>query len=207
VDMSAASSPGRRAFDIAAAALLLAVLAPFLLLGSLIVLIASGRPIFYAQERLGLRGTSFRCLKLRTMTIDAEQHLHREPALRDRYLNGGFKLPNGSDPRVTRPGRWLRRTYIDELPQLFNVLAGSMSLVGPRPIVPSELREYGAEADELLLVKPGLIGEWTSRGRRRPEYPERARLELDYVRRRTPARDLVILARSIPVVLRGQDDT
>jgi lipopolysaccharide/colanic/teichoic acid biosynthesis glycosyltransferase len=197
-------SGARRAFDIIGALVLLALLAPVLLFGALVVIIRSGRPVFFGHERVGRNGRRFRCLKLRTMRIGAEQHLECEPELQHRYLNGGYKLPNGSDPRITRPGRWLRRMYIDEIPQLFNVIGGSMSLVGPRPVVPSELREYGAEVDELLGVRPGIIGEWTSRGRERPEYPERARLELDYVRNRTPVRDLVILVRSVPVVLRGQ---
>ena len=199
------ASMARRLFDIAGAAVLLVVLAPALLLGALVVLVGSGRPVFFGHERVGRNGRPFRCLKLRTMHIDAEQHLDREPDLQHRYRNGGYKLPNGSDPRITRPGRWLRRTYVDEIPQLLNVLAGTMSLVGPRPVVPSELKEYGTAAAELLRVKPGIIGEWTSRGRERPEYPERACLELDYVRNRTPARDLAILIRTIPVVLRGQD--
>lgn len=198
------ASAARRLFDICGAIILLALLAPALLVGAAMVFVASGRPVLFGQVRVGRNGRRFRCLKLRTMRIDAEQHLEREPDLHHRYLNGGYKLPNGSDPRVTRPGRWLRRTYIDEIPQLFNVIGGSMSLVGPRPVVPSELREYGCEADELLGVRPGIIGEWTSRGRARPEYPERARLELDYVRNRTPVRDLAILVRTVPVVLRGQ---
>jgi len=202
--MRAVSSPARRAFDIVAAILLLVLLAPFLIAGALVVLVGSGRPVFFGHERIGRNGHRFRCLKLRTMRVDAERRLEHEPELRHRYLDGGYKLPNGSDPRITRSGRWLRRTYIDEIPQLFNVISGSMSLVGPRPIVPSELREYGEEAAELLRIRPGIIGEWTSRGRKRPEYPERARLELDYVRNRTPGRDLVILVRSVPVVLRGQ---
>jgi len=194
----------RRSFDIAAAIVLLILLAPALIVGALAVLLGSGRPILFGHKRVGRDGQHFDCLKLRTMRVDAEQHLESQPDLRHHYLNGGYKLPNGTDPRITRPGRWLRRTYIDEIPQLFNVLGGSMSLVGPRPVVPCELREYGDAADELLGVRPGIIGEWTSRGRRRPDYPERARLELDYVRNRTAVRDLLILARTVPVVLRGQ---
>jgi serine/threonine-protein kinase len=112
-----------------------------------------------------------------------------------------------SDPRVTTVGRWLRRSYLDELPQLFNVLNGTMSLIGPRPIVPDELVHYGAAADELLHARPGMVGAWTSCGLRRPDYPERAQLELDYIRNRSPRRDLVILARTIPVVLRGQAES
>jgi len=107
---------------------------------------------------------------------------------------------------VTRVGRWLRRRHLDELPQLINVLGGSMSLVGPRPVVPAELTEYGPQGADLLRVKPGITGAWTSLGRRRPDYPERARLELDYVRNRGIRADLAILLRSIPAVLQGAPD-
>ena len=196
----------RRIADVIGAAVLLFVFAPFLLIAALAILIGSGRPILFRQPRLGQGGRTFHCWKLRTMHVDAEHHLEREPQLKREYLANGFKLPNGRDPRITREGRWLRRTYIDEVPQLFNVFAGCMSLIGPRPIVPDELIHYGDAGHELLRMKPGIVGAWTSRGRQRPDYPERARLELEYVRSRTPMRDLAIFLRSIPVVLRGQGD-
>ncbi len=194
----------RRAVDIAAASLLLALAAPLLLLGAAVVLVASGRPLLFGHLRLGQNGREFRCWKLRTMKNGAERWLIADPELRRRHAANGFKLPLREDPRVSAGGRWLRRTYIDELPQLFNVLNGTMSIFGPRPIVPDELSNYGDDAAELLRLKPGLLGEWTSRGRDRPPYPERTRLELAYVRDRTVARDLRILARSIPALLRGQ---
>ncbi|MGH7500870.1 MAG: sugar transferase [Longimicrobiales bacterium] len=196
----------RRTADLAGATLLLFLVAPLLAFAAMAVLVTSGRPVFFRQHRLGRDGRTFLCWKLRTMKVDAEHHLEREPLLKLEYVANGFKLPNGKDPRITREGRWLRRTYLDEVPQLFNVLDGSMSLIGPRPIVPDELIHYGGAADELLQTKPGIVGAWTSRGRGRPDYPERARLELDYVRNRSPLRDLAIVVRSIPVVLRGQGD-
>jgi lipopolysaccharide/colanic/teichoic acid biosynthesis glycosyltransferase len=140
------------------------------------------------------------------MRPDAQAMLDHDPDLRDRYIRNGFKLPLQEDPRVTPIGRFLRRWHLDELPQLVNVLNGTMSLVGPRPVVPEELSHYGAGAAELLAARPGIVGAWTSHGRLRPGYPERVRIELEYVRNATPARDLLILARSIPVVLRGQGD-
>ena len=140
------------------------------------------------------------------MEVDAEKRLREEAALKREYVAGGFKLPTEQDPRITPVGRWLRRTYLDELPQLFNVLAGSMSLIGPRPIIAEELALYGEHAEELLSVKPGIFGAWTSLGRNRPDYPERVGVELDYVRRRSFRRDLAILFCSIPVVLQGQVD-
>lgn len=194
----------RRIVDVIGAAILLVLASPLLVLGALAVWLDSGRPVLFGHVRLGQGGREFRCWKLRTMVVDAEERLEREPALKKRYIENGYKLPEWADPRITRAGRWLRRTYVDELPQLFNVLGGSMSLVGPRPVVRGELEWYGDAAAELLSEKPGIFGEWTSRGANRPDYPERARLELEYVRSRSPLRDLRILARSIPVVLRGQ---
>jgi lipopolysaccharide/colanic/teichoic acid biosynthesis glycosyltransferase len=196
----------RRAADVVGSVILLVLSTPFLLIAVIAVLVGSGRPVFFRQKRLGRDGQVFRCWKLRTMNIGAEHELEREPLLKLEYVANGFKLPNGKDPRITREGRWLRRTYLDEVPQLFNVLDGSMSLIGPRPIVPEELVHYGGEGDELLRTKPGIVGAWTSHGRRRPDYPERARVELEYVRNRSTRRDLAIMLRSIPVVLRGQDD-
>jgi lipopolysaccharide/colanic/teichoic acid biosynthesis glycosyltransferase len=196
----------RRAADVVGSVILLVLFAPFLLIAVIAILVRSGRPVFFRQERLGKDGQMFRCWKLRTMNVGAEHELEREPLLKLQYVANGFKLPNGKDPRITREGRWLRRTYLDEVPQLFNVLDGSMSLIGPRPIVPDELVHYGGEGDELLRTKPGIVGAWTSHGRRRPDYPERARVELEYVRNRSTRRDLAIMLRSIPVVLRGQDD-
>ncbi|HSL71305.1 MAG TPA: sugar transferase [Longimicrobiales bacterium] len=201
-----AREPVRRAFDIAGALVLLVLLLPVLLLAAAAVAL-SGRPIFFGHERLGRNGTRFRCWKLRTMHPDAEHWLDEHPQLRAIYERNGFKIRGNEDPRITLIGRWLRRTYVDELPQLFNVLGGSMSLIGPRPIVDGELQQYGRHADDLLRVKPGVFGAWTSLGRRRPPYPQRARLELAYARsRRSIARDLRILLRSVPAVLTGQSE-
>ena len=196
----------RRAVDVVGACALLVLASPALLLGIALVVAGGGRPIFFGHLRLGLGGRPFRCWKLRTMAVHAEAELDHSPELKRLHRENGFKLPNGSDPRVTRWGRVLRRTYVDEIPQLFNVLGGTMSLVGPRPIVPAELELFGAGAETLLEVRPGVFGAWNSLGRRRPPYPERARVELEYVRRRRTWGDLVILARSVLAVLQGQGD-
>jgi exopolysaccharide production protein ExoY len=196
----------RRTADLFGASVLLVLLSPVLLVAAGAVLALDGRPVFFGHTRVGRGGGRFRCWKLRTMRSDAEQHLEREPDLKHRYVHSGFKLPNGSDPRVTRLGRFLRRSYIDEIPQLFNVLNGSMSVVGPRPVVPDELAHYGPDTSQLLRERPGIVGAWTSHGRARPAYPERARIELEYLQARSPRTDLRILARTIPVVLRGQED-
>jgi lipopolysaccharide/colanic/teichoic acid biosynthesis glycosyltransferase len=185
------------------ASVLLLLLSPVLLLGITLVA-SSGRPIFFGHARVGLGGRRFRCWKLRTMHADAERQLDTNPELLELYLHNGHKIPSASDPRITRVGRLLRRTYIDELPQLFNVLNGTMSLVGPRPIIESELPRYGRSAQDLLLVKPGLFGAWTSLGRARPT--PSAHCSSQYVRTRSLRRDLKILLRSIPAVLVGQPE-
>jgi lipopolysaccharide/colanic/teichoic acid biosynthesis glycosyltransferase len=199
-------SRGRRLFDLGSALILLTLTAPLLILGVFMVAL-TGRPILFEQPRMGRGGMTFKFLKLRTMRPDAEQMLDEDRDLRDLYERHGFKVPGRSDPRITWTGRWLRRLYLDELPQLFNVLRGDMSLIGPRPMTEGELlRYYGERMHEVLRVKPGLFGAWTSLGRQRPPYPERARLELEYVRRRSLPSELRILARSLPAVLSGQTD-
>lgn len=195
-----------RFLAILVAGVLLVLTLPIMLAAAAAVLVFSGRPIFYGHERVGRYRRPFRCWKLRTMEPDAERRLRQEPKLHQRYVRNGYKLPLESDPRVTSVGHWLRRTYVDELPQLVNVLNGTMALVGPRPLVAEELEEFGRDADELLSVRPGIFGAWTTLGRNRPGYPERTRIELDYVRTRSFRGDLALLGRSLPVVLRGTDE-
>ena len=194
----------RRFFDVLGAAVMFFVTLPLLLGGLALVWVADGRPVLFGHPRVGRRGKPFRCWKVRTMAVGAEQVLERDPELRRRHRQNGFKLPDAEDPRVTRWGRWLRRTHVDELPQLFNVLRGDMSLLGPRPVVADELDRFGSGREELLEVRPGIFGPWNSLGRARPPYPERAELELSYVRDRSLRRDLEILGRSVVAVLRGQ---
>jgi len=195
-----------RTFDLAGAIAVLALAWPLLLGGILVVLTGGGRPVFFGHVRVGRGRRLFRCWKLRTMRSDAEQRLLADGELHQRYVGNGFKLPTAQDPRVLPGGRWLRRLYLDELPQLWNVLRGDMSLVGPRPVVPGELELFGEHADGLLSRRPGLFGEWTSRGRRRPPYPERVRVEMELIDDPAVARTGRILARSLMTVLRGQGD-
>jgi lipopolysaccharide/colanic/teichoic acid biosynthesis glycosyltransferase len=140
------------------------------------------------------------------MHRDAEARLHTDPALHRRYLENGFKLPHSEDPRLIRGGRWLRSRYVDELPQLLNVLRGDMALIGWRPVVPSQMDLFGAHAATLMLRRPGLIGEWTSRGRARPPYPERVAVEVQLVLDPTIRRTARILVRSVGAVLAGQGE-
>jgi len=191
----------KRSVDVLGAATALVLLAPVLLVLALLIRAGSpGRPIF-AHERIGRNGRRFRCYKLRTMCADAEAQLDEDGALRSAYRANHFKLPATADPRVTPLGRFLRKSSLDEIPQFWNVLRGDMSLVGPRPVVEAELAHYGAARDTLLTVRPGITGAWAVRGRSRIGYPERARIELDYVRSWTTRRDLVILLRTFGVVM------
>jgi exopolysaccharide production protein ExoY len=196
----------RRVVDVVTSLVLIVLTAPVMISAMALLAVTAGRPVLFGHRRVGRGGRTFRCWKLRTMRVGAEAELERDPELGRRHRTNGFKLPNGDDPRVTAWGRWLRRTYVDEIPQLFNVLVGCMSLVGPRPVVPDELDLFGSERSLLLDHKPGVFGAWNSLGRARPPYPERAQIELDYVRRRTGLGDLRILLRSVWAVLQGQGD-
>jgi lipopolysaccharide/colanic/teichoic acid biosynthesis glycosyltransferase len=161
-----------------------------------------GGPAIFAHYRVGRGGRLFRCIKFRTMRTDAEhllsQLLDASPMLRTEWLRDQ-KLAN--DPRVTSIGRWLRRTSLDELPQLLNVLRGEMALVGPRPITGLELRRYGPARWQYLSVVPGITGLWQVSGRSAASYETRVELDELYVRTRTPWLDMKILAKTVVVVL------
>lgn len=195
----------KRSIDVIGAVVGLVLAAPLLLLLAAVVALESpGSPIF-RHERLGKGGRRFRCLKLRTMRRDAEDLLRRDPVLFEQYRRWHYKLPEEIDPRTTRLGRFLRSTSLDELPQLWNVLVGEMSLVGPRPVVPEELSQYREFAELFLSVRPGLTGAWAVSGRHEVGYPERCAIELNYVRHWTILGDLRVLVRTAGVVANGFD--
>ena len=191
----------KRVLDLVLASALLVLLAPLMLAVAVALIVGSPGPVIYGQRRLGRYGRSFKCFKFRSMFTDAEHRLANDPELHAEYVRNGFKLPEGADPRITPLGRILRRTSLDELPQLWNVLRGEMSLVGPRPIVPAEIRHYQDDSQMLLLLQPGITGLWQVSGRSNLAYPERTDLELEYVERWTLGRDLRILAATVPAVL------
>ena len=177
------------------------VTAPLMLVAATLVKMTSQGPVLHRRLVLGRGGVPFHAFKFRTMVEDADHQLHQDEKLRQQF-EVTFKLP--SDPRVTRIGRLLRQSSLDELPQLFNVLRGEMSLVGPRMISPPELVRYGADAGRLLSVKPGITGLWQVSGRQMTSYDERVRLDMEYLGRRSLWLDLQILARTLPAVLRGR---
>ncbi len=177
-------------------------ISPFLLALVLLIKLDSPGPAIYGQQRLGTGNRSFHCLKFRTMRLDAEQaldkYLHGNPDLRAEWENN-HKLQ--ADPRVTRIGHFLRATSLDELPQLWNVLRGEMSLVGPRPIVDAEVVKYGNVYELYKRVTPGISGFWQVSGRSDTSYEERVSLDAYYVRNWSVWLDLVILARTVSSVL------
>jgi len=190
---------GKRALDILSASVLLVMASPLLLVISLLVKITSKGPVFFAHQRLGLNGEEFHCLKFRTMIVNAEEALKRDPELR-RQFEERFKLER--DPRITPLGNLLRRTSLDELPQLFHVLSGQMSLVGPRPIVRDELIKYSIYATKLISVKPGLSGLWQVCGRSDTTYPQRVMMDMHYIDHRSFGLDLRLLLLTASAVFR-----
>ncbi len=194
---------GKRLLDLAVGIPMFLVALPIIAALALLCLAASGWPPFYAAVRVGKDGRPFRMWKLRTMVRNADSQLsswlETRPDLAGPYLQS-FKLHN--DPRVTTVGRFLRRTSLDELPQLWNVVRGNMSLVGPRPICAQEVELYGSNVRVLLSARPGVTGAWQTGGRNSIDYPERAGIELKYVVSQSLAQDLRILARTIPTLLR-----
>jgi exopolysaccharide production protein ExoY len=191
----------KRSLDLVGALVLLVALSPILIVLAIAIKLDSKGPALFGHRRLGLGGEHFDCLKFRTMEVDAELRVFQDEALRHHYVSNHFKIPLLLDPRVTRFGKVLRRTSLDELPQLWNVLMGDMSLVGPRPIVALEAKHYGDKLDDLLSVRPGMTGHWAVSGRNEVGYPERVDLELEYVRKRSTAYDLAIIAKTPWAVL------
>ena len=191
----------KRLLDLLFASLTIVAMSPILVLVALWVRFDSPGPVLFRQDRPGMRGTWFQMMKFRSMRSDAEEALRADPSLYEAFLENDCKIPESIDPRLTRSGRFIRKTSLDELPQLFNVLKGEMSLVGPRPLIGPEIQNYGGRAPTLLSVRPGITGLWQVSGRSRVSYPERAEMDLEYVRNWSFLRDLWILALTPMAVL------
>ena len=188
-------------FDLTGAALMLLLLAPVALAVGLAVRLTSRGPVFFCQDRVGRGGRTFRMVKFRSMYVDAEK---RRAALEQRNVNSDgllFKIPD--DPRITPVGRFIRKYSLDEIPQLINVLTGKMSLVGPRPNLPSEVARYGDDMRRRLLVKPGITGLWQISGRNDLTWLETVQLDLRYVENWTLGYDLMILWKTPSAVARA----
>jgi exopolysaccharide biosynthesis polyprenyl glycosylphosphotransferase len=184
----------KRVFDIGVASLLLVLASPVMLFVALVVKLADRGPVFYRQERVGKNGATFRLVKFRTMRVGADRDVHRLAGTNER---SGPLFKMTSDPRVTRPGRWLRETSLDELPQLFNVLRGQMSLVGPRPALPSEVEKFSPELRMREMVLPGITGLWQVEARDNPSFEAYRRLDLFYVENWSITLDLLIVVATI----------
>jgi lipopolysaccharide/colanic/teichoic acid biosynthesis glycosyltransferase len=193
----------KRVFDVVVGLALIVLLLPTLVVIALIVK-RDGGPALYGHTRVGRNGRKFRCLKFRSMVVNSEEVLKQllatDPEARAEWERE-FKLKN--DVRVTRIGRFLRRTSLDELPQLWNVVRGEMSLVGPRPIIDQELERYGANSKYYLMATPGITGLWQVSGRSETDYATRVSLDVTYVQNWSLHRDIEILFKTFVVVVRG----
>ena len=192
---------GKRAFDLVLGSLLLVLVLPLMALLMAIVASDGGAPLF-AHTRVGRGGRTFQCLKIRTMVLDAEarlQHLLKDDPELAAEWERDQKLT--VDPRVTRFGHFLRRTSLDEIPQLINVVRGEMSLVGPRPVTAPEVDRYGPGAEAYLSVRPGLTGPWQIEGRNDIAFPERVLIDQAYARQISFLRDIKIVLLTTRVVL------
>jgi exopolysaccharide production protein ExoY len=194
----------KRTIDIVGSIAALIFLAPLLIIVALLIWSSGNGPVIYAHERIGRGGELFPCFKFRTMTMHADECLSHllqsDPVAREEWL-AMYKIKR--DPRVTKLGRFLRRTSIDELPQLFNVLKGQMSLVGPRPIVLSEIARYRHYFADYLAVKPGITGLWQVSGRNGTTYRRRVALDVLYSRRVSLSMDAWIMLSTVRAIVRA----
>lgn len=197
---------GKRFFDLLLTLPALIFLAPLLIAVAILIKLDDGGPIFFSQERIGRHGKAFRMIKFRSMRIGAEsllqKHLAEDPAARrewDKYQ----KLKD--DPRITRIGSFLRRSSIDELPQLLNIVFGDMSVVGQRPILPVQRDAYGGHIVHYERARPGLTGLWQVSGRNALSFEDRARLGTDYAENWSLTGDIWLILKTVPIVLKAEE--
>ena len=195
-------SVAKRTLDIALSGFALIFLLPLLVFVALCIRLTDPGPILFAQERIGARGRRFKCYKFRSMVVDAQerlaQHLRANPEAAAEWARD-HKLQK--DPRITPIGRFIRKTSLDELPQLVNIIRGDMSVVGPRPIVEDEICKYGAAFESYSAVRPGLTGAWQVGGRSDASYDRRVELDVEYVESWSFGRDIKIVLLTVPAVL------
>lgn len=192
----------KRLIDIIGALVGILLTVPLIMVFSVFYLFGENKgPMFYKQERIGKDGTKINVYKFRSMVIDAEQKLKENKELYQKYLKNNYKLEPNEDPRITKFGRFIRKTSLDEFPQFINVLKGEMSLVGPRPVVNEELSEYQDKINDFLSVKPGITGHWQASGRSEVGYPERVDIELYYVVNKSLLLDIKIIFKTVGQVI------
>jgi exopolysaccharide production protein ExoY len=200
------SSLAKRSMDLALASLAFVFLLPLMAVICLGIRLSGRGPVIFTQKRCGANGRFFNCYKFRTMRTDAAERLEAllssDPAAAAEWaLYQKLRL----DPRITPIGRLLRRTSLDELPQLINILRGEMSIIGPRPITSGEIFRYGTDFAYYTAVRPGVLGLWQVNGRNSLTYDQRVRMDVEYVRTWSMSKDLRILAKAVPAVLFGSD--
>jgi len=192
----------KRMLDIAVALFLIMLACPLLLLIAVLIKLEDGGSMFFAQTRVGQDGREFKMFKIRSMCLNAEQRL--EDLLGKNKHRDGVTFKIQDDPRITRVGKWLRKFSFDELPQLYNVLIGDMSLVGPRPPLPREVAKYTPSDRRRLAVKPGITCIWQISGRANIDFSGQVQLDVDYIEQQSLWTDLFILTRTVPAVLSGR---
>ncbi len=192
----------KRFIDIIISTIGLIVCIPIFIIIGIAIKIDSKGPVFFKHKRIGKHGKKLEIYKFRTMIENAEEAMKNFTEEQKKEFAENFKLEN--DPRVTRVGKILRKTSLDELPQIINILKGEMSIIGPRPVVRSELEKYGSNQDKFLSVAPGLTGYWAANGRSDVSYEERMALELYYVNNRSLILDMKIFFKTIGSVLKGR---
>ena len=193
----------KRAFDIVVSLFSMIVLSPFFLIIAIAIKAEDGGPVFFRHNRVGRHGKEIGILKFRSMVPDAEARIKDFTPEQLEEFKRNFKLEG--DPRITRSGKFLRKTSLDELPQLLNILLGNMSVVGPRPVTEEETRIFGAYRDLLLSVRPGLTGYWAAYGRGElTSYRRRRAMEIFYVKHRSLALDIEVIFKTVFIVFRGE---
>lgn len=189
----------KRLFDFCAALIGSIITLPFFIIIAIAIKLDSKGPVFFIHRRVGKNGKPLPILKFRTMVVGAENMIKDFTPEQKKEWETNFKLEH--DPRVTRIGHFLRKTSIDELPQLYNILAGQLSVVGPRPVTKEEIEKYGKNKDKILSVTPGLTGWWACNGRSNIDYQERMELELYYVDHASLLLDLKIILKTVKITL------
>lgn len=192
----------KRALDVVLSLIALVVISPVLAIISVLIKLDSKGPIIYKQKRLGKDGNLFTIYKFRTMVSNAEEVMNNFTEEQKEEFAKFFKLEN--DPRITRVGKILRKTSLDELPQIFNILKGDMSIIGPRPVVEDEIEKYGGHKDKYLSIKPGLTGWWACNGRSLTTYQERIELEIYYIDNISLKLDIKCLIRTVIAILKKE---
>ncbi|MBU3111020.1 sugar transferase [Clostridium lacusfryxellense] len=192
----------KRCFDFISSLIAIVIFSPLFLILGIMVKLDSPGPVFFGHTRLGKRGKKIKVYKFRTMVTNAEDILKNMTEDMKREFEENFKFEN--DARITKLGKFLRKSSLDELPQLLNILIGNMSVVGPRPIVEKEIEKYGIYGDKLLTIKPGLTGNWQAGGRSDTTYDERVQLDMQYIDKRNFWMDIKIIFKTVFVVFKKE---